>query len=111
MLAAYDSDNRIHSMALFVYDETICYYLLAGNQPELNAKSCANSLIVWEGIKLAAKMSNVFDFEGSMTQSIERFFRKFGATPTTYYAIRKQSFLRQIFAVIKPGIKNMLGHK
>ena len=111
LLAARDINNRIHSMSLFVYDKRVCYYLLAGNQQELNAKSCSNTLLIWEGIKLASVVSCIFDFEGSMTENIESFFRKFGAIPTPYYEIRKQSLFHEIFELIKPKIKKILKHK
>ncbi len=111
LMTAVDNENNVHSIALFVFDKRNCYYLLAGSEPKLNSKSCANSLIIWEGIKFASTVSKSFDFEGSMVQSIEKFFRKFGATPTTYYEIRKQTYLKQLFEITKPIIKKILKHK
>ena len=58
--------------------------------------------IIWEGIKFASTASKTFDFEGSMIEGIESFFRQFGATPTVYYQIRKQNIALEIFEFIKP---------
>ena len=43
-----------------------------------------------EAIKFTRKELglNQYDFEGSMVQSLEQFFRKFGGTLTPYYAVR-----------------------
>ena len=65
LLFAQDSGGNAHSGVLFLYDEKVCYYLMTGNDPEYR-KSGANSLLVWEGIKFAAKHSQCFDFEGSI---------------------------------------------
>jgi hypothetical protein len=111
LLAATDEIDQVHSMALLIYDSRSCYYLLAGSEPHLNSKSCANSLIVWEGIKFASTVSRVFDFEGSMVKGIENFFRKFGSVPVVYYEVRRQGLFTRVFEILKPGVKKLLGHK
>jgi hypothetical protein len=42
------------------------------------------SLLLWEAIKHARTVTRTFDFEGSMIEPIERFFRAFGGTLTSY---------------------------
>ena len=42
---------------------------------------------MWHAIQFAATVSRVVDFEGSMMEPVERFFRGFGAVQTPYFAI------------------------
>jgi hypothetical protein len=73
---------------------------MGGGDPHLRT-SGAGSLVLWEAIKFAATVSEQFDFEGSMIEPVERFFRAFGGTPTPYFSIQKLSsgmnFLRGLY--------------
>lgn len=109
-LAAVDVDGNIHACSYFVYDENTCYYLISGSDPKYRT-SGAQSLILWEAIKFASTVSKKFDFEGSMIEGIEKFFRQFGGKPITYYQITKLPFLFEIFELIKPRIKKIIGYK
>jgi hypothetical protein len=42
---------------------------------------------MWEAIKFASTVTKRFDFEGSMIEPVERFFRAFGAKQTPYFAL------------------------
>ncbi|KZZ15518.1 hypothetical protein A3751_17170 [Oleiphilus sp. HI0080] len=42
---------------------------------------------MWEAIKFASTVTKRFDFEGSMIEPIERFFRGFGAMQKPYFQI------------------------
>lgn len=56
----------------------------------------ANELLIKEGIQLAKKESEWFDFEGSMIPEIEAFYRKFGGDFRPYmtvYKVSTQQFL------------------
>jgi hypothetical protein len=110
LLYAVSEDGVIHSGGFFVYNEKVCHYLLTGSDPKYRS-SGANSLIVWEGIKFAATVSKAFDFEGSMIEGIENFFRQFGGRPSVYYKIRKQYLLFDIFDLLKPRIKTLIRYK
>ena len=83
---ARGKDGRIHAGNLLVWNESCAYYLMGGGDPELR-NSGATSLAMWEAIKFASSVSRIFDFEGSMMEPIERFFRGFGAVQTPYFAI------------------------
>jgi hypothetical protein len=85
---AVDDKGRIHAAAYIVWDERAAYYLLGGGDPQLR-NSGAHSLIMWEAILHAAKVSRTFDFEGSMVESVERFFRAFGAGQVPYHHVRQ----------------------
>lgn len=109
-IEARDPAGNVHSCAYFVYDEQICYYLLGASDSAYRS-SGAQSLVIWEGIQFAAKHTQTFDFEGSMVEGIENFFRQFGGVCTPYYEIRKTSFLREVSLLTKPYIKRLLGYK
>lgn len=108
LLCAVDAERRIHAASYFVYDSNCCYYLMAGSDPELR-KSGAASLLVWEGIKFASTVSKSFDFEGSMIEPIERFFRAFGGTPIPYWRVTKMNAMLSIADYMKPKIKKLIG--
>ncbi|MBE5034740.1 GNAT family N-acetyltransferase [Gallibacter intestinalis] len=110
LLYAIDDDENIHAATYFVYDEKRCYYLMSGGDP-LYRNSGATALLVWEGIKFASKHSELFDFEGSMIEDIERFVRGFGAKPQVYYNVRKLKPLLRMAEGIKPTIKKLLHYK
>lgn len=88
ILFAKDSKGEIHSAAYFIWDKKYVYYLLGGSDPKLR-NSGAASLIMWEAIKFAMETGRDFNFEGSMIQPIERFFRAFGAIQLPYFKITK----------------------
>jgi len=46
-------------------------------------------LIQYESIKFALENNKQFDFEGSMLESIEKYFRSFGAVQKPYFQITK----------------------
>ena len=87
---AYDEHDRIHAAIYLVWDEQSAYYLMGGGHPELRS-SGATSLIMWEAIQHAATVTKRFDFEGSMIEPIERFFRAFGAVQTPYNSINRST--------------------
>ena len=91
-----DSQGRIHAASYFVYDEKCCYYLIGGGDPELRT-SGASSLLMWEGIKFASTVSGSFDFEGSMIEPIERFFRAFGDTLLAGYTSERYTKLCRLY--------------
>jgi GNAT acetyltransferase-like protein len=83
MLFAVDEADRVHAVAYAVWDRRAAYYLLGGGDPDLR-NSGATSLLVWELIMRARRVTDVFDFEGSMIEPLERFFRAFGGRQTPY---------------------------
>lgn len=85
---AKDMDGRIHAAVYIVWDENFAYYLMGGSDPDLR-NSGANSLCMWEAIKFASTVTKAFDFEGSMIEPVERFFRAFGARQIPYFQVSK----------------------
>jgi hypothetical protein len=108
MFVARDDQNQVHAVAYIVWDDRSAYYLTGGSDVQLRT-SGAMSLLLWEAIKFAATVSQEFDFVGSMTEPIERFFRGFGARQTPYFVLTKMSRRmkllmagRDILKAIKP---------
>lgn len=101
---AIDAQDRIHAAIYLVWDSNTAYYLMAGEHPELR-KSGANSLLIWEAIKHASKVSTIFDFEGSMIEPVEEFVRAFGGRQTPYYQVTKMSRRMRIAYHAKEFIK------
>ena len=83
-----DSEGRTHSALYVVWDERTLYPIISARDPELQVFG-ANTLLYWEAIQLAATVSRVFDFEGSMLEPVEHFVRGFGGRQTPYFAISK----------------------
>lgn len=85
---AEDEQGRRHAGVYLVWDGNSAYYLMGGGDPELR-NSGATSLCMWEAIKFAATVTQRFDFEGSMIEPVEKFFRAFGAQQTPYFTVSK----------------------
>ncbi|MCQ4346610.1 GNAT family N-acetyltransferase [Pseudomonas stutzeri] len=83
ILIAEDDQGRRHAGIYLVWDENSAYYLMGGGDPELR-NSGATSLCMWEAIRFASTVTRRFDFEGSMLEPVERFFRAFGALQQPY---------------------------
>ncbi len=85
---AEDVEGRLHAAVYIVWDEESAYYLMGGSDPRLR-NSGATSLAMWEAIQFAASVTQSFDFEGSMIEPVERFFRAFGAKQKRYFQVSK----------------------
>lgn len=88
MFFAVDEQGRVHAANFIIWDENSAYYIMGGGDPELR-NSGATSLVMWESIRFAATVTQKFDFEGSMIESVERFFRAFGARQVPYFQVTK----------------------
>jgi lipid II:glycine glycyltransferase (peptidoglycan interpeptide bridge formation enzyme) len=88
MFFAEDVDGRIHAAIYVIWDHNSAYYLMGGGDPEVR-NSGATSLLMWEAIKFASTVTNKFDFEGSMIEPIEKFFRAFGAIQKPYFIVSR----------------------
>ena len=85
---AEDEQGQRHAGVYIVWDEQSAYYLMGGGDPKLRT-SGATSLCMWAAIQFAATKTKSFDFEGSMIEAVERFFRAFGAIQTPYFSLSK----------------------
>jgi lipid II:glycine glycyltransferase (peptidoglycan interpeptide bridge formation enzyme) len=90
MLFAQDAEGQTHAAVYLVWDAKSVYYLLGGGDPALR-NSGATSLLIWKAIEFALSHGKRFDFEGSVVESIERFFRAFGARQVPYFEVSKMN--------------------
>jgi hypothetical protein len=88
ILGAVDARGRPHAALYVVWDERTLYALINARDPSLQAFG-ANTLLYWEALRLAAEVSRVFDFEGSMIKPVEHYFRGFGGRQTPYFCVWK----------------------
>lgn len=107
---ARDGEGRPHSALFCVHGLNTTYYLLSGADPELR-NSGANGLATWRSIQKASRRGNRYDFEGSMTESIERYFRDFGGSQTPYFQIRKMSRRVRVIDGLHGAVSAALGRK
>lgn len=85
---AVDEDGKHHAGVYIVWDKNSAYYLLSGSDPELR-NSGATSLCLWKAIKFASTVTKEFNFEGSMMEPVERFFRGFGGKQRLVFTVSK----------------------
>lgn len=99
IIGVQDLNGILHAAIYIIWDRNSAYYLMGGSDPKLR-NSGAFSLCMWEAIKFAATVSSRFDFEGSMLEPIERFFRHFGARQVPYFNVTYRSkFLKRLNAI------------
>lgn len=98
-------EGEVIAANFLVYDDNTVYYLMGGIEP--NKRDLGGMDIVqFESIKFALESGRVFDFEGSMIESIEKYFRSFGAVQKPYFYITKtNSKLLKIRKVVKEILK------
>ena len=92
---AEDDKGRLHAGLYLVWDENAAYYLIGGGDPCLR-NSGATSLLMWKAIEFAATVTKSFDFNGSMKESIQQFFRSFGAKQKSYLSVSKTNHLMKV---------------
>lgn len=87
---AVDDQGNPHAGLYLVWDEQTAYYLMGGADPQYRTSGAA-SLLMFEAVKFASDKSQSFDFEGSMIESVERFFRGFGGRQQRFFEITRFS--------------------
>ncbi|RMG82545.1 MAG: GNAT family N-acetyltransferase [Bacteroidetes bacterium] len=89
IFTAYTSDKKAAASVFLVESNQTVYYLMGGISEEYKHTE-ANTLLFYEVIKRMFNEGKIeFNFEGSMIQSIEAYFRSFGAEQTPYYQIAR----------------------
>ncbi len=85
---AKDLKGKVIAANFLVFDKNSVYYIMGGIDPEKKDLG-GMDLILYESIKFAAENGKSFDFEGSMIESIEKYFRSFGAVQKPYFQVYK----------------------
>ncbi len=89
-------DKTAIAAAFCIFDTNKTYYILGGYD-NTNKHKGAGAIAIFEAIKYAKNLNiPVFDFEGSMLQEVERYFRGFGGEIKPYYSINKANFILEI---------------
>ncbi|MBT8608416.1 GNAT family N-acetyltransferase [Polynucleobacter paneuropaeus] len=101
ILTAIDSQGRKLASIFLVYNKHAAYNLMLGSNPNFHDTG-AVSFLLWEAIKFASTVSKIFDFEGSMMESIESFYRSFGAKQTPYYSVSRTP--NRLLAIGQSGV-------
>ena len=86
MFAAKLPDGTIVAVNFLVYDDSTVYYLMGGIDPAAKDKG-GMDMVQHHSILFALQSDKVFDFEGSMVESIEKYFRSFGAIQVPYLQV------------------------
>jgi hypothetical protein len=91
LLSLRDEKGEVLAAGLYAIFRNQSYYLISAYDPERSSRGAASRLM-WEAIlRFQALGVDIFDFEGSMVEGVESFFRKFGAVPVTYFQIIKNN--------------------
>ena len=85
---ASDTEGEIIAANFLVFDEKSVYYLMGGIEPKKKDLG-GMDMVQYESIKFALENGKSFDFEGSMIESIEKYFRSFGAIQKPYFQVYK----------------------
>lgn len=89
------------AMRFVVFDKTTAYSLLSAIEPDSKVNGLSE-LLFWKIIQYLSGKVQVFDFEGSMVESIEHSYRLYGAKQVPYFQIEKcNSLLLGLFLKLK----------
>ena len=87
---AKNPSGEVSAISVIVYDSKSSNLILNGTDTRILPKG-ANDYLLYETLNYSSNLSRYFDFEGSMMESIEKFYRKFGGKLTPYYRICKNN--------------------
>jgi len=88
VIYAIDSLYNIHSALFVIWDKNSAYHLINTIDPDFR-QSGSVSLLFKEIISYLSDKTQRFDFEGSMIESVENSYRRFGAKQIPYFNITK----------------------
>ena len=83
-----DEAGNLLCARFVVYDSRCAYALMSAADMRLH-RSGHNETLVWSLLQYLSDKSRSFDFEGSMDEGIEYFYRSFGARQTPFFQISK----------------------
>lgn len=96
LLARSADSGLVEAGAYIAGDARRMYLMMSGSDPDRRTAG-SGELLSWTAISEAKKMgASVFDFEGSMIEPVESFYRGFGPVQTPYMTVSKTPPLVQI---------------
>ncbi len=84
----YDEERHLLSARFAVYDDRCAYSLMSAQNKSLH-KTGHTEVLIWELIKYLSDKTVSYDFEGSMDEGIEYFYRSFGGEQTPFFQVVK----------------------
>jgi len=90
-----DESGRLHAGLIYQFSGRKFQHLFSAIAPEVRSQG-GMSLAIWHSIENAGENIDLIDFEGSMMEPVEKFFRGFGPHPISYLQVRKNSFPKAI---------------
>ena len=84
----HDTDGHLLMARFVAYDARCAYSLMSAIDTSLH-RSGYNETLFWALIRYLSDKSRCFDFEGSMDEGIEYFYRSFGAEQIPFFEISK----------------------
>jgi hypothetical protein len=86
-----DEDGHLHAGFIYQVSGKKQMHLFSAKDPAVSNLG-SMSLAIWHSIQQAGEGIAIHDFEGSMLQPVEHFFRGFGTHPVSYLQITKNNF-------------------
>jgi hypothetical protein len=83
-----DKNQVLHSALFLVWDKINSYTLACAINPKFKSDGTSTKMF-WEAIKFMSDKTQVFDFAGSMIESVALSFQLFGAKQVPYFNISK----------------------
>lgn len=94
-LEVRDGQGRLHAALIYQQFQDQRIHLFSAFDADLGSLG-GMSLAIWHSIETAGPEVKVIDFEGSMLEPVENFFRNFGTRPVPYLQIKKNAFPKPI---------------
>lgn len=94
-LEVRDETGRLHAGLIYQQFQHKIIHLFSAFDAELGNQG-GMSLAIWKSIEAAGPEVQVIDFEGSMLEPVENFFRGFGTRPVPYLQIKKNAFPKPV---------------
>ncbi len=92
-------DGAVAAAIFFAWDQTAGYYLLSTRTP--NSGNSANTLILWEAIRVVTSRGLIFDFDGVGSAGAVLFFAGFGAVVQPRYIVSRSGKLAQLLQDVR----------
>jgi len=101
IVAIKDKNQNLHSALFVVWDKKSAYSLISAINPKFKFDGTSTKMF-WEAIKLVSNKTEIFDFEGSMTEGVAKSFQQFGTQQIPYFNISKsKSFIFDVALRLK----------
>lgn len=88
VLGLRDEKGDLKAAWFAVYDDRCAHALLSAKAPDVQSAD-VSALLVWRLIEALSTRTVAFDFEGSMEQSLEYFYRSFGAKQVPFHEVTR----------------------